>query len=218
MKTSVFVEDAAHASFVVGVLERVALTLGVSIDVNVRNAVGGHGAVVGSLRRYVRDVARGRDTFAEVLVVAIDGNCQGSHRVKRAIREVAQREVYAGLVVCAVPNPHIELWYLLDGIAVNTVIVVGGASPRFRSRNVRRADTSVCSEMRSVRAISTRPPGDRSTGRKSPQPWTSILHGPRTLTSTRLSTTSRQPYAVLLTSWRLGRRPVNQAWPCAAMT
>ena len=129
MKTSVFVEDAAHASFVVGVLERVALTLGVSIDVNVRNAVGGHGAVVGSLRRYVRDVARGRDTFAEVLVVAIDGNCQGSHRVKRAIREVAQREVYPGLVVCAVPNPHIELWYLLDGIAVNTVIGCGGSQP-----------------------------------------------------------------------------------------
>ena len=129
MKTSVFVEDAAHASFIVGVLERVALTLGVSIDVNVRNAVGGHGAVVGSLRRYVRDVARGRDTFAEVLVVAIDGNCQGSHRVKRAIREVAQREVYAGLVVCAVPNPHIELWYLLDGIAVNTVIGCGGSQP-----------------------------------------------------------------------------------------
>jgi hypothetical protein len=129
MKTSVFVEDAAHASFIVGVLERVALTLGVSIDVNVRNAVGGHGAVVGSLRRYVRDVARGRDTFAEVLVVAIDGNCQGSHRVKRAIREVAQREVYPGLVVCAVPNPHIELWYLLDGIAVNTVIGCGGSQP-----------------------------------------------------------------------------------------
>jgi len=211
MKTSVFVEDAAHASFIVGVLERVALTLGVSIDVNVRNAVGGHGAVVGSLRRYVRDVARGRDTFAEVLVVAIDGNCQGSHRVKRAIREVAQREVYPGLVVCAVPNPHIELWYLLDGIAVNTVIGCGGSQPALPEQKCEKGRYSDCSEMHSVRAISTRPRGDRSTGRKSPQPWTSILHGPRTLISTRLSTTSRQPYAVLLTSWRLGRRPVNQA-------
>jgi len=129
MRASVFVEDAAHASFVVGVLKRVASELVIAVEVDVRNAVGGHGAVVGSLRRYVRDVAQGRESFAEVLVVAIDGNCQGTQHVRRAIRAVSEKEVYAGQVVCAVPNPHIELWYLLDGRAVNEVIECEGSQP-----------------------------------------------------------------------------------------
>lgn len=126
MTVSVFVEDAAHESFIVGLVDRIAGELGIQVDVEVRNALGGRGSVLTSLRRYVRDVARGRERFADVLVVAIDGNCQRSQVIRREIRRIVERENYAGHLVCAVPNPHIELWYLSDGRAVHSVIGAPG--------------------------------------------------------------------------------------------
>lgn len=129
MKVGAFVEDAAHASFIVALVRRLADPLEITVEIELRNALGGRGAVIGSLRKYVRDVARGRDTFAELLVVAIDGNCQGSQEVRRAILDVASAEHFAGQIACAVPNPHIELWYLADGQAVHTVIGASGSQP-----------------------------------------------------------------------------------------
>lgn len=126
MKANVFVEDAAHESFIAALVRRVASELGVEIEIEVRNALGGRGSVLTSLRKYVRDLARGREGFAELLVVAIDGNCQGSQAIRREIRGIVEREAYAGKLVCAVPNPHVELWYLADGTAVHAVINVPG--------------------------------------------------------------------------------------------
>lgn len=126
MRIGLFVEDAAHEAFVVSLARRVALDNGVDPQFDLRNALGGRGAVLQSLRRYVRDLARGRERFAEILVVGIDGNCQGSQAVKRAILDIAAGEEYPGLLVCAVPNPHIELWYLADGIAVHAVVGISG--------------------------------------------------------------------------------------------
>lgn len=122
MRLAAFVEDAAHASFLIGVIKRVAHDVDVEVEVEVRNAVGGKGAALAALKRYVRDLQRGRESFAEILLVAIDGNCQGSQAVVRAITDIAASQDFAGTVVCAVPNPHIELWYLADGRAVHSAI------------------------------------------------------------------------------------------------
>jgi hypothetical protein len=50
----------------------------------------------------------------DVLVVAIDGNCQGYREKRNEIKGIAEQTTYPGLLVCAVPDPHIERWYLID--------------------------------------------------------------------------------------------------------
>lgn len=139
MNLALFVEDAAHEAFIAAVVARLLDDEQCWADVSVRNAVGGRGAVLAALRNYVRDLAAGRESFAEILIVAIDGNCQGVQVVARDIREIATREKFPGRVVVAVPNPHIELWYLADGRAVFEVIGAAGSQPALPAFKCERA-------------------------------------------------------------------------------
>ena len=81
---------------------------------NPRNAVGGRPRVSSSLRRFLRDVTHSNSPTDDILTVAIDGNCQGFTDIRAAILKVVGRAQYQGFVVCAVPDPHIEKWYLSD--------------------------------------------------------------------------------------------------------
>jgi hypothetical protein len=126
MTIALFVEDAGHLSFIRRLIERALEAEGEMAEILERNAVGGSASVIRSLRDYVRDLARGRETFAEVLVVAIDGNGHRPAERIRVIREVCERAEYPGRLVCAVPDPHVEAWYLADGRAVR--MVTGGAT------------------------------------------------------------------------------------------
>ena len=47
-------------------------------------------------------------------IVAIDGNCRGYREKRDEILDVVQGSDYRAPVVCAVPDPHIERWYLAD--------------------------------------------------------------------------------------------------------
>jgi len=134
MRIAVFVEDAAHASFLVELVSRLATEEDVAVDIELRNALGGSGAVLTSLRKYVRDLSRGRERFAELLVVAIDGNCKGTQAVRKIILDITRREGFGGQVACAVPNPHVEVWYLADGQAVNRAIDADGPQPSLPER------------------------------------------------------------------------------------
>lgn len=58
----------------------------------------------------------------DVLVVALDGNCRGYSERKRQILDVASRVGYGGSIVCAVPDPHVERWFLLDAKALREAL------------------------------------------------------------------------------------------------
>jgi hypothetical protein len=121
MKVALFLEDAAHLAFIGTLLRRVASNEGIDIEVEERNAVGGSGQVMTSLRSYVTDLAKGRAEYADVLVVAIDGNCHGVNERVGSIRATAEQAEFAGQLACAVPDPHVEIWYLADGRAAAVV-------------------------------------------------------------------------------------------------
>lgn len=108
MKIALFVEDAGHLTFIRRLVERTLEDERAAAQILERNAVGGSGAVMASLRDYVRDLARGYDEFADILVTAIDGNCQRPAARVRDIRSICNRAGYAGRLVCAIPDPHIE--------------------------------------------------------------------------------------------------------------
>lgn len=121
MRIALFVEDAAHLTFIGRLVERALGELGADAEILERNAVGGSGTVLASLQAYVRDLARGRADYADILVVAIDGNCRRPGARMREIRTICDRAEYPGRLVCAVPDPHVEIWYLADGRAVGAV-------------------------------------------------------------------------------------------------
>ncbi len=124
---ALFVEDFAHKEFLAALLHRLAAEYGVAVHPDWRNARRGHGAVVNELKQFLRDLQRGRDRLPDLVVVATDANCKGLVERLRQITEVTKRvDVHT---VCAVPDPHIERWLLVDSAAFKSVFGRGCAAP-----------------------------------------------------------------------------------------
>lgn len=113
MKIGVFVEDEAHELLLVPLLRRLADMERVGVEVHTRSARGGAAVALTAARQYARDLAAQTEPFLDVLVVAVDGNCSGYvNRRDEIQRAVGER--YAGDVIAAAPDPHVERWYLAD--------------------------------------------------------------------------------------------------------
>jgi hypothetical protein len=117
LRVGYFLEDVAHEKFITALVRRVATEAGLApkvLEFLVYNASGGKGQAKNVLQRFLRDVQRGRIPPTPVLVVAIDGNCQGYTEKRNEVEALAARCGYAGCLVCAIPDPHIERWYIAD--------------------------------------------------------------------------------------------------------
>jgi len=120
-----FLEDAPQERFLKALVARIAAELSLSPNVlihDVRSPARGKGAVMTSFRKFVRDVQRERERAPDILIVAVDGNCQGFTEKRKEIGAIAQRAGYVRPLVCAVPDPHIERWYLADAKALQQVL------------------------------------------------------------------------------------------------
>ncbi|MBI2886622.1 MAG: hypothetical protein HYY02_05390 [Chloroflexi bacterium] len=112
-----FLEDLGQEKFIDALVRKVVrqeLGNSVALEVHIGNAAGGSGAVLDSLNKWLDRYSDGRDSPPDVLVLAIDGNCSGYNARKREIQRRVQEKHYGGSLVCAVPNPHMEKWYLSD--------------------------------------------------------------------------------------------------------
>ncbi len=137
-----FLEDIVHQRFLQTLVERIihdAAKMSVALESDIRNATGGRGQVLENLQGFFRDVGREQDWPFDVVVVAIDGNCHGYREVRDQILARAEQADYGGPVACAVPNPHIERWYLEDLAAVRRVLGVDQvpALPRYKCERAR---------------------------------------------------------------------------------
>lgn len=122
-----FLEDIGQERFLRALVNRVAREMGLPsrrLRHEVRNATGGRGVVLDELRRFLRDVKHERERPFALLVVAIDGNCRSYRKRRDEIRAIVEQSGYPGLVICAVPNPHIERWYLADPRGLQQVLEV----------------------------------------------------------------------------------------------
>lgn len=127
-----FLEDLGHESVTKALVERIAREKKVAIDIKSRSARGGHGRALDELRRFMRDLHRGRQVgVPRILVVAIDANCKGLNTRKKEIEECVPEE-YRPFLVCAVPDPHIERWLLLDSNAFRVVLGEGCQAPDYK--------------------------------------------------------------------------------------
>ncbi len=118
-----FLEDIAQEGFITALVKRVASDESIAsgcIDHDIRSARGGS-KVTTEFRRFLKDTERSTVAETDFLVVAVDGNCQGyEERVKRLKKCIKGNHPFNGKVVYAVPDPHIERWYLIDQRALKT--------------------------------------------------------------------------------------------------
>lgn len=116
-----FVEDRAQESFIKALVRRTAVEVSIPAD-SLRHVVlssRGGSRVLDDYARFMKD-ARGRCLSqnildADIVVLVIDGNCKGYRvKVRELRRYVKSGDPFKDKIVFAVPNPHIERWYLLD--------------------------------------------------------------------------------------------------------
>lgn len=109
-----FLEDIAHESFIKALVEKVCQ--GIMIEHIVRNASGGKGRALGELKSFLEE---SKDSMVDgLLIVAIDSNCHKYTEQREKVAEMV-KEILAIQYALAIPNPHIERWYMLDASALN---------------------------------------------------------------------------------------------------
>ena len=122
---ALFVEDFAHRQIVGALVKRLADEQGVAVELDWRNAVGGHGAVVREFNRYLRDLGQQGGRQPDLIVVATDANCKGLNGRTREFQEIEA----AVPLMLAIPDPHVERWLLLDGAAFRSALGRGCQAP-----------------------------------------------------------------------------------------
>ena len=122
-----FVEDYGHEEFIKALIERLAGEHGISLKIVPRSVRGGYGKVITECKAYLRDLERGREELPDLLIVSTDANCNGYVKRKREVDEISDK--FKDFTLCAIPDPHIERWLLLDSVAFKTVMGKGCNAP-----------------------------------------------------------------------------------------
>lgn len=124
-RIALFVEDDAHEKVIGSLVQRIAIECAVEVELDWRNAVGGHGKVIVGLRDYIRDLKRQGTPSPDLIIVATDANCKGFNDRRKEI----DRLNIPTPTIFAVPDPHVERWLLLDGAAFKAVLGRGCQAP-----------------------------------------------------------------------------------------
>jgi hypothetical protein len=126
-EVAVFAEDLAHEVVLTSLLKRLAEEHGLTLALRLRSVRGGHPRAIAELGQYVRDLRHGLERLPDLLLVGLDANCRGVNRRRREVEETVGD--YLAFTVCAIPDPHIERWLLLDAAAFRTALGRGCAAP-----------------------------------------------------------------------------------------
>ena len=121
---ALFVEDEAHRKVIGALVTRLAAEQGAAVRLDWYTATGGHGRVVQRLARYLRDFRLEDGLRHDLIIVAVDANCQGAGK-----RKEFQHFDPPAPMLLAIPDPHIERWLLLDGAAFRKVLGKGCGAP-----------------------------------------------------------------------------------------
>lgn len=112
-----FLEDRAQEGFIKALVERVAKEASIptsSLTHDIRSARHGSRAIK-EFKNFLRDTRKAEPTDVDLLVVAIDGNCKGHRDRKNQLEKLFKpNHPFKDKVVYAVPDPHIERWYIMD--------------------------------------------------------------------------------------------------------
>lgn len=112
-----FLEDRAQEGFIKALVERAAeegLIPASSLTHDIRSARYGS-RVLREFKNFLRDTRKTEPSEVDLLIVAIDGNCKGHRdRIRQLERMIKPNHPFKDRVIYAVPDPHIERWYIMD--------------------------------------------------------------------------------------------------------
>lgn len=133
LRVLVFVEDIAQENLITRLFVRISEESGLSAErLDVRAAYSRGGGSIKALKDYLRDYSL--ETAADCFVLGSDGNCKGFVE-KRSILEKNLKKFGAlDRTILAIPDPHIERWYLLDAHALSEAVgdSIGNYSPKHK--------------------------------------------------------------------------------------
>jgi len=122
-------EDRGHEILLKAFVARVAKEKGFKpggwFD-DVRAAIGGKS--IQAYRTFLKDISRMGAYFPfDILIIASDGNCKGYLEKKNQLMGYAEKAKFPHLVmlIFAIPDPHIERWYMADPQGFNKAIGAG---------------------------------------------------------------------------------------------
>lgn len=115
-----FLEDNAQEQIVPELFCRIAHEQGVArerLDVKVPYSRGG--GSIKAMRKYLEDYP---DLTAAAVVLGSDGNCKGFAEKRKMLYKNCQDLQKSASIIFAIPDPHIERWYLLDANALSAAV------------------------------------------------------------------------------------------------
>jgi len=136
MIVDLFVEDRAHEEFLKPLIHRIAREEDVSVTIRIRSARGGHGRAISEYKLYQKLLEKKLidEVPPEIIVVAIDANCQTFKKMESEILSKTE-DLFRDCIVIACPDPHVERWYLADPQSFCQVV---GFLPSFQSKKCKR--------------------------------------------------------------------------------
>ncbi len=126
-KVSIFVEDNAHEKFIGALVAKVAKQHDAEVEIEFRSVRGGYGTVKNELKQYLVEILRHTESLPDLIIVATDANCQGLRKREKEIRGITGKIDLKTL--CAIPDPHIERWFLIDSHAFKEAVGKGCDAP-----------------------------------------------------------------------------------------
>jgi hypothetical protein len=128
-----FCEDSFHEKFIGALVKRMSDESGAGVTPRFLSAQGGLSRMHAELKDFLRDLARDRHPLPDAVIVVVDANCEGYNGRKGMVDDVlAHYPQFQQLVSCAIPDPHIERWMLLDAKAFQTVFGRGCTLPSIK--------------------------------------------------------------------------------------
>lgn len=113
-----FLEDSAQEALIPNLVRRLISDENKNpqdYELKVLSARGG-----GSIRAYkefIKSVKKHKIPAEDMLIVGSDGNCNGFTKRRSQLNDAAKGVSYS-TIITAIPDPHIERWYLLDNVAL----------------------------------------------------------------------------------------------------
>lgn len=130
---TLFCEDSFHEKFIGALLNRMMNEQHVAVSARFLSARGGLPRMHGELSDFLRDLDRDRHPLPDAVIVVVDANCLGYNDRKGMIDDVLQHHPrFQQIVSCAIPDPHVERWMLLDPRAFQAVFGRGCNLPALK--------------------------------------------------------------------------------------
>ena len=124
-----FLEDAGQEAIIPPLVKRLIREAGKPVENFEHLPLSARGGrSISSYKDLLSDAKRRKHLPADLLIVGSDGNCKGFAARRDEIKAVAANPPYP-IVVTAVPDPHVERWYLLDPSALSKAAGISKMPP-----------------------------------------------------------------------------------------